>query len=228
MEWIPIAPLNYEFSYYALDIESGVVVRINDYNHLVASLVALSFVDGVRAYVDALERHKDNLEALQSFKPPEEVNHLGELCIEANDIFARFEPAIRNPESLFAYPSVFDGSEGEEDDYCNSSRDEDEDSDDEDSDDDEEIEYDDGELRLNMGRLKRHKLTELRLFVKKHNIEVFGRMKDDLVDAITSWKQRQEEEDDDEDEEEQEQEQEQEDEEEEEKDEDEEEELRQH
>ncbi len=96
---------------------------------------------------------------LKSEEAPEEEDGSMELSIQAPEIFAAYEGA------------------GDEED-------EDEDDNDDDDDDDEDAEED----GLNMRCLKEHKMTELRAFAKKHNIRVFGRMKDDVINAITTWR----------------------------------------
>jgi hypothetical protein len=90
------------------------------------------------------------------------------LSIQAPEIYARFAVVTHR---------VCGGSGDEED--------EDGSEDDDDDDDDEDAEEDDG---LNIRRLKEHKMTELRAFAKKHNIRVFGRMKEDVINAITTWR----------------------------------------
>ncbi len=78
------------------------------------------------------------------------------------------ELSIQAPEIFAAYEGAGD----------------EEDEDDNDDDDDEDAEED----GLNMRCLKEHKMTELRAFAKKNNIRVFGRMEDDVINAITTWR----------------------------------------
>lgn len=164
MKWIPIAPIDYDFCYNALDIKSGMVVQID--NECGSSLlITPSLIESVRAYADALEQHKDNVEALNSYAAPEEEDGSMHLSIQAPEIYTRFAVVTHR---------VYGGSDDEEDEDGS-----------EDDDDDEDAEEDDG---LNMRRLKEHKMTELRAFAKKHNIRVFGRMKDDVINAITIWR----------------------------------------